>query len=101
MTVVQFTRTALNELQGAAEWYEQRNRALSERFLAAATETADRIAANPLAHQIVLDGQVRRANFPRRWPWALYYVIQPDKSIVIGALHARMHLRQLHGRSPW
>ena len=63
MTVVQFTRTALNELQGAAEWYEQRNRALSERFLAAATETADRVAANPLAHQIVLDGQVRRAHF--------------------------------------
>lgn len=98
MTRLEFTQTALNELQDAAEWYGQRNAALSSRFLDAAKETADRIRSNPLANQIVLAGHIRRANFPRRWPWALYYVIQPDSSIVIGALHARMHLRRLHGR---
>jgi plasmid stabilization system protein ParE len=97
---VEFTQRALDELDAAAAWYRKRNAALEQRFLAAAREAADRIEANPLANQVVLDGDIRRANFPRRWPWSLFYVVNPDRSIVIGALHGRQHLRRLRGRLP-
>ena len=100
MSRVEFTQRALDELDHAAAWYRERSAALEQRFLAAARETADRIEANPLANQIVVAPDIRRANFPRRWPWWLAYVVRPDKSVVIGALHSRMRLRRLQGRSP-
>jgi len=95
---IEFTRQALDELDDAAAWYRERIAALEQRFLAAARETADRIVARPLSNQIVV-GTIRSARFPRRWPWSLFYVVNDDKSIVIGALHGRQHLRRLRGRS--
>lgn len=80
MSRVEFTRKALDELSDAAAWYRQRNAALEQRFLAAAQETTDGIAANPLGHQIVV-GRVRRARFPRRWPWSLFYVVNDAETV--------------------
>ena len=61
---------------------------LGVQLLRAIRETVDRIAANPEAFRIVAD-DVRRANLPRRWPYALWYVVRPDESIIIAALHHR------------
>jgi plasmid stabilization system protein ParE len=96
---VEFTRHALNQIEEAAGWYEGRRPGLGDAFVEAARETAKRIEANPTAYQFVV-ADIRRANFPRRWPYSLFFVVRPDKSVVIATLHHRQHLRRLHGRSP-
>jgi plasmid stabilization system protein ParE len=96
---VRFTQDAERDIAQAAEWYSGRNRTLATRFLAAVDETTSRIAAQPLAHRIAFD-DVRRANFPRRWPYSLYYRVIPDEAIVIAALHGRTDwASRLRGRS--
>ena len=96
---VEFTRRALDEIEDAAARYEIQQTGLGEAFVEAARETAKRIAAHPKAFQVVVE-DIRRANFPRRWPWSLFYVVRPDRSIVIATLSQRQDLRRLRGRKP-
>ena len=98
-SAVEFTRRALDEIEDAAARYEVEQSGLGEAFVEAARETANRIAAHPRAFQVVVD-DIRRANFPRRWPWSLFYVVRPDRSIVIATLSQRRDLRRLRGRNP-
>ena len=96
---VEFTRRALDEIEDAAARYETRQPGLGEAFVEAARETAKRIAAHPRAFQVVVE-DIRRANFSRRWPWSLFYVVRPNRSIVIATLSQRQDLRRLRGRNP-
>ncbi len=101
MSRIEFTRKALDELDRAASWYRLRDPVLDRQFLGAAQETADRIAASPKLNRIILAGNIRRAPFPKPWPYALYYYVRPDRSVVVGALHEKMDARRrLRGRSP-
>ena len=96
---VEWNRHAADELIDAAELYDGRQAGLGEAFLAAAAQTADRIAEHPRAFPFVAD-DIRRANLPRRWPYSLFFVIKPDRSVVIATLSHRKDLRRLRGRSP-
>src|SRR5205823_1479738 len=50
-------------------------------------ETIQKIAVNPLGYAMVIDN-VRRANI-RRFPMALWFLVEPDESIVIACLDGR------------
>ena len=99
MTRVEFSRRAVDELQEASEWYEARQAGLGQAFIEAARETADRIAEHPRAFPFAVE-DMRRANFPKRWPYSLFFVVRPDRSIVIATLSQRQDLRRLRGRNP-
>ena len=99
MTPVRFTPAAERDIAEAAEWYSKRNRSLAGRFIAAVRETTQRIAEQPESFQIAVD-DLRRANLPGRWPYALYYRLLPDNAIVVAALHQRMNRARLRNRTP-
>ena len=96
---VRFTAAALADLDETASWYNEQRPKLGVQFLQAVRETTERIAVNPKAFQIVAE-DVRRANLPRRWPYALWYVMSADDSIVIAALHHRRDARLARVRKP-
>jgi plasmid stabilization system protein ParE len=96
---VRFTAAALADLDEAAEWYNKQRPMLGVQFLEAVRETTNRIATNPKAFRVVAE-DVRRANLPRRWPYALWYLIIEPDSVVIAALHHRRDPRLARGRNP-
>ena len=96
---VRFTEAAEADLDEATAWYSARQPSLSLAFLEAVNEVVDRIARTPLAFPQQVD-DVRRANLPRRWPYALWFVAEDDGSVVIAALHHRQDRETLRGRKP-
>lgn len=96
---VRLTEAAEVDLYEATAWYAQRAPSMSVAFLEAVNEVIDRIARNPLAFPEHLD-DVRQVSLRRPFPYALWFVVQPDESVVIAALHHRQDRRVLRGRTP-
>ena len=96
---VRFTEAAETDLDDAVAWYAEQRPELSLAFLEAVNEVVDRIARAPLSFPMRID-DVRQANLPRRWPYALWFVTEPDESIVIAALHHRRDPQMVWGRKP-
>jgi plasmid stabilization system protein ParE len=96
---VEWTARARDELIDAAAFYDGRQAGLGDAFLAAALEVGKRIAEHPRAFPFAVE-DMRRANFPKRWPYSLFFVVRPDRSIVIATLSQRQDLRRLRGRNP-
>jgi plasmid stabilization system protein ParE len=99
LSAVEWTRRCIDELDDAAAFYDSRQAGLGDAFLAAALEVGKRIAEHPRAFPVVVD-DIRRANLPKRWPYSLFFVIRPDRSVVVATLAHRQDLRRLQGRSP-
>ena len=76
---VEFHAEAIEELQGAAEYYEERQIGLGSRFLDTVEEAIERIAGNPLAWNLV-DEDIRRC-LTRVFPYGILY--SPDKEFVL------------------
>ena len=96
---VRFTEAAETDLDDAVAWYAEQRPELSLAFLEAVNEVVDRIARAPLSFPMRID-DVRQANLPRRWPYALWFVTEPDESIVIAALHHRRDPQMVWRRKP-
>jgi plasmid stabilization system protein ParE len=84
---VRFTRRAETEIERAAAWYEKRSEGLGEKFLGRVKEAVQSIAINPLGYAAGVGG-ARRCLVPR-FQDALYFMVEPDESIVIGCLHSK------------
>jgi plasmid stabilization system protein ParE len=82
-----FLPAAEADIQQAFDWYEAREPGLGVDFLERVEEAAAKISANPFQYQVV-EADVRRAPVPKR-PYALWYRIAPDGSVVIACLHTR------------
>ena len=87
-TRVRFREAAEADIDEAVSWYAAKSPELSLAFLEAVTEVVDRIARNPRAFPMRIE-DVRQASLPRRWPYSLWFVAEPDGSVVIAALHQR------------
>lgn len=96
---VRFTEAAETDVDEAVSWYAAQRPELSLAFLEAMNEVVDRIARAPLSFPVRLD-DVRQANMPKRWPYLLWFVVEPDESIVIAALHQRRDPKMVLGRKP-
>jgi plasmid stabilization system protein ParE len=82
---VRLTRTALNDIGAAADWYQAKRDGLGDEFLARVDEAIEKIGANPLSYRKV-SCENRRCNV-ERFPYALFFKVEND-AIVVACLHA-------------
>ena len=87
MTPIRITETARGEIERAAAWYEGQREGLGIKFTDRVLETIDRIAANPVGYRKVV-GEARRATV-HKFPYALWFKLNEDGSLVIACLHAK------------
>src|ERR1700745_3818647 len=86
MTVeVRLRPEAEQDLADAASWYEEQRRGLGRHFLEEAQAMLSAIAERPLAYPLV-HRNARRAVL-RRFPFGVFYRVEPDQAVVVGILH--------------
>ncbi len=84
------------EVTEATEWYAARSFETARRFVSMVDVTVDRIAAAPDSFPKV-GAKLRRAIVPH-FPYAIYFVVLPDITSVVGVIHARRHPRRWQQR---
>lgn len=82
---VALRRRAQNEFDDAVDWYERQRPGRGVRFALAVQRVFDLIAATPEAFTAVF-GEVREAAVAR-FPYAIYYRIDPTQITVIAVFH--------------
>jgi plasmid stabilization system protein ParE len=75
------------DLLTAFNWYEAQRVGVGSEFLAEAALVLERIEQMPEAHAIIR-GQTRRALL-HRFPYAVFYVFDPDVIAVTAVMHGR------------
>lgn len=90
MTVrIEFRPEAERDLREAVVWYENERRGLGRALEGEVDRTVRRIAENP--HQYAeIEPTVRRA-LTRRFPYGIYFRLQPEVATVLAVLHLRRH----------
>src|SRR5215510_4054160 len=78
---------ARDDLVDAFHWYDGQRAGLGSEFLAAVAFVLERIEENPLAYPIVR-GATRRI-LVRRFPYSVFYVVDPDLIAVTAVMHGR------------
>lgn len=85
-SLVRFKPSAERDVESAFIWYELNGPGLGDEFLDEIGAAVTRIAENPRAHQVIR-GRIRRA-VVRRFPYLIFYVIDPLEIVVLACLHA-------------
>lgn len=75
------------DMHDAYHWYEEQAYGLGEEFLRAADAAIASIQRHPEAYPKVYES-VRRA-FLRKFPYGLFYVIEPDMIVVLACFYVR------------
>jgi hypothetical protein len=75
------------DIQEARKWYEESRTELGTEFLAAVRQVLEAVEKSPLRFPRV-KGDVRRAPL-RRFPYAILYLPEDEKTIVLACFHAR------------
>jgi toxin ParE1/3/4 len=88
------TPEAEMDLAEARSWYGRQRTGLAEEFLLCVEEALDRIRVLPEGYREVAPG-VRRV-IVRRFPYGLYYRVDPDQIAVIAFYHCRRAPRSWH-----
>ena len=84
------------DLAEAFDWYESRRRGLGSEYLAEVARVLESVERNPEAYPIV-HGQTRRA-LVRRFPYAVFYVVDPALVAVTAVMHGRRDPRRWQER---
>lgn len=82
---VVFHPEALAEFRAAAEYYEQQQTGLGERFATAVEMAVAHVIAAPESWRVIED-DIRRC-LTRVFPYAVLYSIEPDHILVIAVMH--------------
>ena len=85
---------AAEELEGAAQWYEQRQTGLGDDFLNEFERTLRRIVAEPERWRIIR-GDNRKLNF-ERFPYAIVYSASSEAIRLKAVMH--LHRRPFYWR---
>ena len=80
-------RLALLDVVAAHEWYEAQRLGLGAEFETVVDAAVERIGRDPDAYEVVEPGRGVRRTLTRRFPYALYYLAEPDRLVVIAVLH--------------
>jgi plasmid stabilization system protein ParE len=86
-----------DEIDDAYSWYERQRLGLGEDFLAEVQTVLDRIERNPELHTPIYRN-VRHARV-KRFPYAVYYRIEPDRIAVIAVHHSKRDPRRWQSRA--
>lgn len=87
---------AETDLQNAFDWYEARTAGLGSEFLRAVRAVFALIERNPEQFPRARD-EIRRA-LTRRFPYGVYYVVEPNQISIIACVHTRRHPRRWQSR---
>ena len=87
---------ARDELDAAADWYEQQRPGWAAAFLDRVGDILDRIAANPQLHGKVYH-DVRKA-VVQKFPFVVLYYEDPGDVVVIAVFHTARNPDIWHGR---
>ena len=85
------------DLLAAHDWYEQRSPGLGKDFVRMVDAALAGIARQPELFPPIHRGL--RRGLVRRFPYAIFYRIDPDAVRVIAVLHAKMDLHRLEART--
>lgn len=77
------------DVEAAFDWYENERPGLGLEFLDELRAAYKRIAAGPLKYQDLRSG-IRRALL-KRFPYAVYFVVEDDVVVVLAVLRASRH----------
>lgn len=94
---VELTPEAEADLIEAYSWYRNRGLGLGEEFLRSLDACLEEIARFPDSSPVV-HRSLRRALL-RRFPYCVFYLVQPTRVVVIGLLHARRDPRAWQRRN--
>ena len=76
------------EVHQAFEWYEEQSKGLGLEFLRAIEACLSGVTRSPLAYQVVKVPNIRRA-VVRRFPYALFYLVDDDAIVVIAVFNIK------------
>jgi plasmid stabilization system protein ParE len=83
------TPEADDDISQAAEWYEEQQRGLADRFLNEVRWLFERLASNPL--QFPTDEEGVRQAILRIFPYTAYFRAETSQVVVLALLHQSRH----------
>jgi plasmid stabilization system protein ParE len=89
-------KEAAADIVEAYEWYEGRETGLGRRFLDAVRKVLTSIEESPHPYPLVR-GDIRRAAL-HRFPYAIFYVTEPERTLALACMHFRRHPRRWQSR---
>ena len=87
---------ALDELERAWIWYEEQRPGLGDEFQSCVDAALMAAARDPLAYPQV-EGDLRRV-LVRRFPYAMLYLVEPDRIEVLAVFHGARDPREWRRR---
>ena len=78
---------AENDIRNAFEWYEGKRENLGKSFMLDVELTLDRIEEKPELYELIFES-TRRA-LCRRFPYAIYFVVDNLNIVIVAILHQR------------
>ena len=85
MKPIRFHPLAEDEMIDAALWYEEQQKDLGKRFLAAIQDCLNKIEINPMLFPCI-DGDSRRS-LVKTFPFGVIFQIQPDRIVIQAVMH--------------
>lgn len=93
---VVFRRRVHHDLAAAFDWYEEQRPGVGDEFLVAVQTTFQSIGLHPNMFGLIHE-EIRRAIVPR-FPFAVFYTVEPDRIVVLRVLHSARNPRLWPGR---
>jgi toxin ParE1/3/4 len=90
------TAEAEDDIASARQWYEDQREGLGDEFVLCIEEALERIRRPPLSGREVVD-TVRKI-IVRRFPYGVFYRVDPDQIGVIAVYHAKRDPRGWQSR---
>jgi plasmid stabilization system protein ParE len=95
---VMIRRVAEIEILEAFVWYEEQLEDLGFEFLQTLDEAVLSLQYHPQSYQIVYKN-IRRVLL-RKFPYAVFYIVENDKIIVLACLHQKRHRDEWLNKTP-
>ena len=96
MWPIRFAEAARAELIEAHDWYEAEAPGLGHRFRAEIDSVVERMADNPRQFPMVFK-TLRRAR-AKKFPYALFFLVEPEALLVVACFHSSRDPRQWQKR---
>ncbi len=96
MAVVKKLALAEADIIHAAEWYDEQEPGLGERFVLAADSTIGSLATDALLYRVRF-ADVRRVGVRRFWKHGVFYVIRESDVVVFSVFHGSRNPKWLRG----
>lgn len=82
-----FRRAAARDLRDARDWYDEQRPGLGDEFVLSVEAAVELIQRMPNSYQVVEPTRSIRRVLAHRFPYAIYYVVENQRIVVLAALH--------------